>query len=284
MKVLPTQGVSTTAKFKLQYNYFLVCCSIYHSFNYTIVANPVETRDLMFFQSNLTIAFAFLELLNSPLVVAAPRSAKTSGRRVASPQVATTCGAYQIVGARGTEESQSGSIAYANLIKVVEATIPRGSNVEIQYISDLEYVQSVDEGIKSGAAHLSSQTVKCPNQKYVFVGYSKGAMVIQKLMSQLPIAADKVVAAVMFGNPFHTPGAPQNRCSGIGGAGIASPFTTPIPPQYVSLTYDCCKQWDAVCQTFGLPTVHLSYGGSQDETDAAAFVVSQLRTKLGRSK
>ncbi|KAH9464207.1 hypothetical protein MJO28_002151 [Puccinia striiformis f. sp. tritici] len=238
----------------------------------------------MFFQSNLTIAFAFLELLNSPLVVAAPRSAKTSGRRVASPQVATTCGAYQIVGARGTEESQSGSIAYANLIKVVEATIPRGSNVEIQYISDLEYVQSVDEGIKSGAAHLSSQTVKCPNQKYVFVGYSKGAMVIQKLMSQLPIAADKVVAAVMFGNPFHTPGAPQNRCSGIGGAGIASPFTTPIPPQYVSLTYDCCKQWDAVCQTFGLPTVHLSYGGSQDETDAAAFVVSQLRTKLGRSK
>ena len=76
--------------------------------------------------------------------------------------------------ARGTGEPQSGSHSYANLIKVVEATIPGGSNVEIQYTSSPEYFISPDTGAAAGASYLSSQLARCPNQKYVFVGYSKG--------------------------------------------------------------------------------------------------------------
>ncbi|KAH9471991.1 hypothetical protein MJO28_002150 [Puccinia striiformis f. sp. tritici] len=239
----------------------------------------------MLFPSSLIIAFVLLKLTNASHIRGAYQPQETVAQPVASAEASTsdTCGAYQIVAARGTTESQSGSIAYANLIKTVEATIPRGSNVEIQYSSSMEYVKSVEEGIESGAAHLTAQMAKCPDQKYVFVGYSKGAMVIQNMMSKLPIAADKVVALVMFGNPFHTPGAPQNRCSGTGGSGMASRFASPMPSEFVSLTYDCCKQWDPVCQKWGFPTVHMSYGGSQDETDATEFVVSKLRadTQIG---
>lgn len=237
----------------------------------------------MLFPSSLIIAFVFLKLTNSLHIrPEAYRPQEKITQPVASVEASTrnTCADYQIVAARGTTESQSGSIAYANLIKTVEATIPRGSNVEIQYSSSMEYVKTVREGIEAGVAHLTAQMAVCPDQKYVFVGYSKGAMVIQNLMSQLPIGADKVVAAVMFGNPFHTPGAPQNRCSGTGGSGMASRFATPMPSNFVSLTYDCCKQWDPVCQKWGSPMVHMSYGGSQDETDATDFVISKLRAGL----
>jgi hypothetical protein len=80
-----------------------------------------------------------------------------------------------IFSARGTGEAQSsGSPDYANLIKIVEATIPGGSNMEIQYSSMAEYIFSPSDGADSAASYLSSQMLKCPNQIYVLVGYSKG--------------------------------------------------------------------------------------------------------------
>ncbi|OAV89041.1 hypothetical protein PTTG_28836 [Puccinia triticina 1-1 BBBD Race 1] len=238
----------------------------------------------MLLSNRLATAFAFLNLLNSSVIVGAFQAEEVSFQAAASVKADPTspCGLYQIVAARGTNEAQSGSPTYANLINIIETTIPGGSNVEIDYSAIMEYVTSPIKGAAAGAAYLSDQMVKCPDQKYVFVGYSKGAMVISQLMKELPISADKVVAIVLFGNPFHTPNAPQNRCSGSGGSGLASYFAPPIPSQYVSLTYDCCILWDMVCQTIGTVFNHLKYRGSQDEKNAAAFVVSQLRRKLGR--
>ncbi|POW22736.1 hypothetical protein PSHT_00932 [Puccinia striiformis] len=240
----------------------------------------------MLFPSSLIIAFVLLKLTNASHIRGAYQPQETVAQPVASAEASTsdTCGAYQIVAARGTTESQSGSIAYANLIKTVEATIPRGSNVEIQYSSSMEYVKSVEEGIESGAAHLTAQMAKCPDQKYVFVGYSKGAMVIQNMMSKLPIAADKVVALVMFGNPFHTPGAPQNRCSGVNRR-LRDGFTI-CESHAIRVRLTNLR----LLQTMGpsLSEVGISYGPYvirwlTRREDATEFVVSKLRadTQIG---
>ncbi|EFP87692.1 hypothetical protein PGT21_026178 [Puccinia graminis f. sp. tritici] len=239
----------------------------------------------MLFPASLTAVIVLFNFINSQIIVEA------SHTQNALPEVAVSvkldpidiCGDYQIVAARGTYEPQSGSPTYADLIKIVETTIPRGSNVEIQYPSNMEYVITPVHGATAGVTYLSDQMVKCPKQKYVFVGYSKGAMVISQLMEELPISADKVVAVVLFGNPNHKPDAPQNRCSGTGGFGIAAMFAESIPSQYISLTYDCCIKWDFVCQTIGTVANHMAYRGSQEEKNAAAFVISQLRLKLGHS-
>jgi len=238
----------------------------------------------MLFRSSFGVVLILVKLINTPFTFGAPQlsPAPAQPQAVSDRQPISPCGAYQILAARGTGEPQSGSRTYAKLIKVVEATIPGGSNVEIHYPSIPEYLISTKEGAAAGAAYLSSQMDRCPNQKYVFVGYSKGAMVISQLMNRLPIPADKVVAVVLFGNPYHTAHAPQNRCSGTGGIGLAASMRVSIPSEYVPATYDCCKQGDMVCQMVGLPTPHLTYGGSQDELKAAAFVISQLRLKLGR--
>ncbi|KAA1088839.1 hypothetical protein PGTUg99_031775 [Puccinia graminis f. sp. tritici] len=60
-------------------------------------------------------------------------------------------------------------------------------------------------------------------------------------------------------------------------------FAESIPSQYIPLTYDCCIKWDLVCQTIGTVANHRAYRGSQEEKNAAAFVISQLRLKLGHS-
>jgi len=237
----------------------------------------------MLFPSSFGMMLILLTIINTPstLGVPQPKPAPAEQEAASAEQLGSPCGTYQIIAARGTGEPQSGSHSYANLIKDVEATIPGGSNVEIQYPSTPEYFISTSTGAAAGASYLSSQLARCPNQKYVFVGYSKGAMVISQLMNRLPVPADKVVAVVLFGNPYHIADAPQNRCSGTGGNGVAASLRVFMPSEYVPITYDCCKQWDMVCQTMGLVEPHLAYGGSQDETNAAAFVISHLRSKLG---
>lgn len=239
----------------------------------------------MLFPASFTAVIVLFNFINSQIVVEASQTKNALAEVVVSVKVDPTniCGDYQIVAARGTFEPQSGSPTYADLIRIVETTIPRGSNVEIQYPSNMEYAITPVHGATAGVTYLSDQMVKCPRQKYVFVGYSKGAMVISQLMMELPISEDKVVAVVLFGNPYHKPAAPQNRCSGTGGFGMDAMFAESIPSQYISLTYDCCIQWDLVCQTIGTVANHMAYRGSQEEKNAAAFVVSQLRLKLGHS-
>lgn len=189
------------------------------------------------------------------------------------------CKVYQIVAARGTDEPQSGSPTYANLIKIVESGVPGGSNMEISYNADMEYFISPRQGADAGTTYLTNQAAQCPNQVYVLVGYSKGAMVITKLLAKLPIPSNKIAAVVLFGNPYHKANAPQNRCSGTGGEGFDSFFRKPFPQQFVPVTYDCCIQGDMICQTIGTMEKHTSYAGSQDERNAAAFVISQLTSK-----
>lgn len=241
----------------------------------------------MLFSAGFVAVSLLVKLIIHPhCIQGTPHAEESVAQVISSAEVVQTspCDTYQIISARGTGEAQSsGSPDYANLIKIVEATIPGGSNMEIQYSSMAEYIFSPSDGADSAASYLSSQMLKCPNQIYVLVGYSKGAMVITELMNKLPIDANQLAAVVLFGNPFHISGAPQNRCSGTYGSGLASTFAPSIPSKYVPLIYDCCFQWDMVCQTIGIVQPHLKYGGSRDEVKAAAFVLSQLQLKLDRN-
>lgn len=240
----------------------------------------------MLLSASFVAVFSLVKLISLPCILGSPQVNGSAVPTNASSQAVPTadCDTYQILGARGTGEPQgSTSLGYAHLIKIVEATIPGGSNMEIQYSSSPEYVKTPMEGAHTAASYLTSQALKCPDQKYVFVGYSKGAILITELINLLPANTTQLAAVVLFGNPFHTPDAPQNQCSGTGGSGLSSRWTPPIPSTFIPLIYDCCLQGDMICQTKGSFLTHMEYSGSKDEMRAAAFVISQLRSKLDGS-
>lgn len=239
---------------------------------------------MMLLSASFVAIFSLVMLTSSPRILGSPQLDGSAFSTFASSKTVPTvfCDDYQILGFRATGEPQSGSSGYANLIKIVKATIPGGSSMEVDFSSIPEYVLTPIQGAHTAIKYLTSQSLKCPNQKYVLVGYSKGAMVVTELMSVHPINPDKLAAVVLFGNPAHAAGAPQNRCSGTGGYGLSYPYTAAVPSEYVPLIYDCCIEGDMVCQTMGSMLPHLWYGGSRDEKRAASFVISQLRSRLDR--
>jgi hypothetical protein len=87
---------------------------------------------------------------------------------------------------RATGEPQSGSSGYANLIKIVKATIPGGSSMEVDFSSIPEYVLTPIQGAHTAIKYLTSQSLKCPNQKYVLVGYSKGVCYHSRYLTTAP--------------------------------------------------------------------------------------------------
>ncbi len=58
---------------------------------------------------------------------------------------------------------------------------------------------SVDEGVAELKAHIDEVGKKCPSTRFVLGGFSQGAMVISKSLSQLN--PDKIIYAATFGDP-----------------------------------------------------------------------------------
>ncbi|KAH9816476.1 family 5 carbohydrate esterase [Melampsora americana] len=208
--------------------------------------------------------FGFLEvLLAKPLIGAGTESG---------------CTTYKIVSARGTGESQAQPTGYRGFISGVLATVPGGENYEVVYPATTDYARGPFQGATDANRYLTRQQSQCPEQVYVLIGYSEGAMVVTQTMKNLSISPDLIVAIVLYGNPYFTSGAPQNSCSAKTGSGIASATGIRMPTQYSSITFDCCLTGDSICQTAGSIRPHLAYAGSKSETEAIDFAVSKLHT------
>lgn len=59
--------------------------------------------------------------------------------------------------------------------------------------------ESVDEGVAELKAYIEKRSQSCPEQKFVLGGYSQGAMVISRSLSQLN--PEKIIYAATFGDP-----------------------------------------------------------------------------------
>ncbi|EFP75762.2 uncharacterized protein PGTG_01093 [Puccinia graminis f. sp. tritici CRL 75-36-700-3] len=159
------------------------------------------------------------------------------------------------------------------MAKSVLAAVPGGGLMDIQYSSSAEYMKSPKDGAQTGLKYLKAQASKCP----------KMAMVQTQILAAKDLPPNKVVAVALFGNPYFTAGAPQNKCDAKTGKGIASSMGVKAPKQYTSIIWDCCLTGDMICQTSGGMTSHMKYGG-KPASDAQAFIVGKLKAvKAGGS-
>ncbi|OAV93704.1 hypothetical protein PTTG_27258 [Puccinia triticina 1-1 BBBD Race 1] len=175
-------------------------------------------------------------------------------------------------------------MAYTSMAKDIISVVPGGVLHDIVYSSSAEYMRTPKEGAQSGLKYLKEQVKNCPKMVFVLMGYSKGAMVVTQILASKELPAGKVVAVVLFGNPYYQAGLPQNKCSAKTGKGIATnnAMMVAAPQVYVPLIWDCCNTGDMIC--FGGTNMgpHLQYGSKKD--DAKTFIISKLKPALAKGK
>lgn len=193
---------------------------------------------------------------------------------VATTASAATCADIDVVVARGTGEPGTlGIIVGDPVYSALQGALAgkSTSSYAVNYPASLIEPSSVDQGNTDLVNHVTNQAAACPNQRFILVGYSQGANVVDNsigissdgalvggpIVATIPSAlAPRVAAVLLFGNPIRALG-------------------RSVTGTYASRTDDFCANGDPVCQAGGTNILaHLSYGG--DANAAAAFAASQI--------
>jgi hypothetical protein len=103
---------------------------------------------------------------------------------------------------------------YPMITRILEQ-LPGGVSIPV------EYPAGPDQKTLSGESFIIETVVQglrnCPEQKYGLFGYSQGATVVLRALSNLsPEALDAVSSVILLGNPYRLPGKPSN----VNGAGM----------------------------------------------------------------
>jgi cutinase len=181
------------------------------------------------------------------------------------------CSAVELVIARGTSEPGTlGVIVGDPLLRATrQAVAPRSvAGYPVDYPASTD-PGSPYTGNRALVAHMTSRTAACPATKFVLVGYSQGAAVVDmaigaygtgsgaNTVTLLPAgAAARVAAVVLFGNPIRRTG-------------------RAVPAEWSGRTLDICAPLDPVCDPNGTDfSPHLTYGNNAGQ--AAAFIASKV--------
>ncbi|OXM65707.1 cutinase family protein [Amycolatopsis vastitatis] len=213
---------------------------------------------------------------NRFLSAAAAVGFAAAGLTVAAAPAASAapCTDIDVSVARGTGEPGSlGIIVGQPVYDAVQNRLrPRSvSSYGVNYPADLIEPASVQRGNTDLVNHVRSQAAACPQQRFVLVGYSQGANVVDNSIGISsdgalvggPIAATipgdlapRIAAIVLFGNPIRAIG-------------------RQVTGTYQGRTKDYCALGDPICQFGGTDILaHLSYGGQAG--DAANFVAGKV--------
>jgi cutinase len=190
-----------------------------------------------------------------------------------STATAATCADIDVVAARGTfEPGTLGLIVGDPVYSALQKKLP-GKNLssyKVNYPADLS-LTSAAQGNADLVDHVKSQAVACPNQRFVLVGYSQGANVVDNsigissdgavvgspIVATIPAALEPRVAAVLlFGNPIRALG-------------------KSVTGTYQSRTIDFCAKGDPICESGGGDVLaHLGYTADADA--AAGFAAGKV--------
>ncbi|WP_267897887.1 cutinase family protein [Nocardia suismassiliense] len=191
------------------------------------------------------------------------------GTTTGSSAWASPCTAVEVVVARGTNEpGYLGSGVGDPLYATLQQTLPVSSSAyRVNYPADLMDPTSISRGTQDMTAHIMWQSSICPDQRFILVGYSQGAVVTHGVlgtgivtalggMHTLPFDMEwRVAAVLLFGDPVRLVG-------------------WNVPDLYGWRTANYCTGGDPVCGAgfdFG---AHGNYGWAM--WPAAEFAASRV--------
>lgn len=226
------------------------------------------------------------------LAVAALAAAAGLGTVAAVPAEAQTdCTPVEVVVARETGSSQGWSWVLEGLEGSISTELGGDtSTYHVEYPASADFLSSVPEGVTDLVQHLNDQAARCPDQRFVLLGYSQGAMVIGDALAN-PVdrtfgpaevlsgdAASSVAAVVWFGDPRFRDGEPFNADDPDGGANGVYPRRAGALDAYADRIHNHCAAGDPICQAGSVNYVaHAGYVwdfGAQ--ADAVDFVAGRV--------
>ena len=234
-----------------------------------------------------------------------------------SSTLAASCPDVKVIFARGSGAEQYNNNDYQVFKSAMESKLQTSS---LTYeIDDLDYPAigvGVDNllvaakaffsggtayefgaSVKKGATKLAKIVATgCENTKYVFAGYSQGAMAVMNSLAQ--IDPDKIIYAATFGDPkIYLPegaGPVPPACSGQnlssyriyvpdcrvyqGLLGAKRPY---IAAEYEGKVGTWCKRYDIMCSLHPSIKSHTTYDTDGIYEDASRFIFSKIATTFG---
>jgi cutinase len=185
---------------------------------------------------------------------------------------ATTCAEIDVVVARGTgEPGRLGVIVGDPVFSALRRALAGRtlSSHAVDFPASLA-PGSASIGNRELVDHVTDQAAACPEQRFILVGYSQGANVVDnsigvssagaavggRIVAEIPAEVEPRVGAVLlFGNPI--------RAIGRSVTGV-----------FEDRTLDICAPGDPVCGGGSRTIAHLSYG--RNATSAAAFAARRV--------
>ncbi|WP_405856563.1 cutinase family protein [Streptomyces sp. NBC_01515] len=186
---------------------------------------------------------------------------------------AATCSDLDVVAARGTFEPGTLGLIVGDPVfsalqkKITGKTL---SSYAVNYPADLS-LTSAATGNLDVVNHVNAQAAACPQQRFILVGYSQGANVVDNsigissagavvgspIVATIPAVVEpKVAAVLLFGNPIRALG-------------------KSVTGTYQSRTIDFCANGDPICQNGGTDVLaHLGY--TSDADAAATFAAGKV--------
>ncbi|WP_067478034.1 cutinase family protein [Nocardia amamiensis] len=168
---------------------------------------------------------------------------------------AMPCAAVDVVVARGTHEpGYLGAVVGDPLYDALRQALPVDSqSYRVDYPADLLDPSSISRGTQDMTAHMLWQAAMCPEQRFVLVGFSQGAVVAHGVLGTGVVTAlggihslpgeleSRVAAVLLFGDPVHLLG-------------------WNVPGHYAWRTGNYCTSGDPVCEGGIHPAAHTNYG------------------------
>ncbi|KAG8697563.1 hypothetical protein FRC09_007775 [Ceratobasidium sp. 395] len=170
------------------------------------------------------------------------------------------CSDLQLVFLPGTTESGPGIVG-GPLEEDLTSTIPGP-----------EYAATVAEGARKTEQYIADQAARCPNQRFILSGYSKGAMVVHR-MNLNAVLKSKIFTIAVFGDPDRKSGGPLSWPINTPSVN-KSPRDGSTPAQNI---VSFCNSGDEFCDPMGSTLQpHLQYGKDGSTAITAKFVKKKL--------
>lgn len=201
------------------------------------------------------------------------------------------CTPYLVITARGTNEKPKNQLLSPVARAIGEARSGEVATVDLDYPADSDVRLGGTRGVRLLIDTLDVQTDACPDQRFILLGYSQGALIVGDALTAPDLrlvgeaagevsgaAASRILAIVLYGDPRFLGTEPYD-------AGDFDPRMHGVLPrpagslaQFEGRLRDYCVAKDIVCQSsLDLEEKgHVAYFANGMQQGGADFVIERL--------
>jgi hypothetical protein len=220
-----------------------------------------------------TIALATSIVVGTPVAAQADTTALLTAGQFGTNPLNQHCADALVLGARGSGEldglgntvgpavdklaEQLGSqriVRYATVdytsaaVSVIATDILQSATLGG---SDWNYFASVDDGTAKITQILNDSKARCPNEKWLLLGYSQGALALHRALANgFSTETARVKGVYLIADPARVAGELPSGGTAVAGNGITTAmkiYSPPYPTALSSVTVSYCNKDDLVC-------------------------------------